>query len=249
MLEDITLTMIVRDEIINPAGGLLPMLEHHLPYFPEAVVVDTGSVDGTRELLEYLADKHKQLRVYDHEFAGYADARNRANGEVRTKWSFVLDADERVTKKSLKKVQPFLGRELDDPKISSYRLRIKTVFPSDVRPYSTPLWTKRIFKSDLAFFEGLLYESISLDLGYYEPSDIIFYHFMPKAKNGFKGKGKFWYGKIGYYIKSGTAPSEHREFRKWKEPDPRVLKKFGIDLDGSIRKLRDLGIPLPFTIK
>src|SRR3989344_9614480 len=96
-LQDITLTMIVRDELMNPAGGLLPMLEYHLPHFEHAVVLDTGSVDGTRELLEHLAGKYSQLRVCDAKFEGFDKARNQANRHVRTRYSLVLDADEMMS--------------------------------------------------------------------------------------------------------------------------------------------------------
>ncbi len=96
-IPETTLTMIVRDELINPAGGLLPLLESHAPYFPEIVMVDTGSVDGTRELLEHLAGTYKNIKVYDVKFKGYGSARQNANSKVRTKYSFCLDADERVS--------------------------------------------------------------------------------------------------------------------------------------------------------
>src|SRR3989344_6201306 len=95
-LQDITLTMIVRDELMNPAGGLLPMLEYHLPHFPEAVVLDTGSVDGTRQLLEEMRREYPQLGVYDATFEGYGPARNTANGYVKTKYTLMLDADEMI---------------------------------------------------------------------------------------------------------------------------------------------------------
>src|SRR3989344_6360433 len=97
-LQDITLTMIVRDELMNPAGGLLPMLEYHLPHLPEAVVLDTGSVDGTRQLLEHLQGQYPQLKVYDAKFNGYGFARIEANQHVSTEYSFMLDADERLEK-------------------------------------------------------------------------------------------------------------------------------------------------------
>nr|MBP7708770.1 hypothetical protein [Candidatus Pacearchaeota archaeon] len=52
ILPDTSLCAIVRDEIINPAqlpgkSGIRSFVESHVPYVEQAVIVDTGSVDGT----------------------------------------------------------------------------------------------------------------------------------------------------------------------------------------------------------
>ena len=54
VLPDVSLAAIVRDEIMNPAGGIVDFVESVIPFLEEAVIVDTGSVDGTREALEEL---------------------------------------------------------------------------------------------------------------------------------------------------------------------------------------------------
>ena len=75
--DDVTLGIIVRDELMNPAGGILSMLNQHINSFSNVVVLDTGSVDGTRELLEHLSGQYSHLKLYDGRFKGYAHARNK----------------------------------------------------------------------------------------------------------------------------------------------------------------------------
>lgn len=83
----VSLTMIVKDEIDNLPGCLDSIQD----LVDEIVIVDTGSTDGTLELVKERADVWDQV-----EWTGFADARNRsielASGDV----CVVLDADERI---------------------------------------------------------------------------------------------------------------------------------------------------------
>ena len=95
VLKDTSLCTIVRDEIDNPAGGVVDFVDSVMPYVEEGVVLDTGSTDGTRGALEDLQKKYSNLRVFDRAFDGFASSRNYALRGVRTKRAFVLDADDR----------------------------------------------------------------------------------------------------------------------------------------------------------
>src|SRR3989344_6293206 len=97
-LQNTSLCAIVRDEIMNPAGGIVDFVESTAPFVEEAVILDTGSVDGTREKLDELKTKHPNLRVVHHPFEGYVTSRNRALSSVRTSRVLILDADERLTR-------------------------------------------------------------------------------------------------------------------------------------------------------
>lgn len=65
MMPDVSLCAIVRDEAMNPAGGVVKFIDAHMPYVEEGVVVDTGSIDGTREILEEMQAKYPHLKIFD----------------------------------------------------------------------------------------------------------------------------------------------------------------------------------------
>ena len=80
--------MIVRDE----AFFIEECLASARPQVDEIVVVDTGSVDGTREIAERFAD-----RLIDFTWIDDFSAARNAGLEVATgDWTLVLDADERI---------------------------------------------------------------------------------------------------------------------------------------------------------
>lgn len=106
-LEDTTLATIVRDEFMNPAGGVELWLRCTLPHVPQAVVVDTGSVDGTRDVLADLSKEFPHLRVYDHKFDGFAKSRNVSLSHVRTPWVLIQDADELLEPEDFTRLQEF----------------------------------------------------------------------------------------------------------------------------------------------
>ena len=58
LLKNTSLCVIVGDEMINPAGGIQSFL-------------DTGSIDGTRQVLKDTRKSYPHLRVFDHPFQGW----------------------------------------------------------------------------------------------------------------------------------------------------------------------------------
>src|SRR3989338_2370650 len=94
VLPDTSLCSMVRDEEMNPAGGIERFVETIAPHVEEAIIVDTGSLDRTKEILIDLRNKHKNLKVCECLFNSFAQARNVALSYVRTKRALILDADE-----------------------------------------------------------------------------------------------------------------------------------------------------------
>jgi glycosyltransferase involved in cell wall biosynthesis len=85
---DISLCMIVKDELKNVKKNLLPLLDR----FPEVIVVDTGSTDGTREYLDSLS---KQVTVVDFVWIDdFSAARNQYIKAATRPWIYWMDADE-----------------------------------------------------------------------------------------------------------------------------------------------------------
>ena len=87
------LCMVVKDEVKRIAGCLEPIID----LFDEVVIVDTGSTDGTPQLLHRLFSVEPWLIPLDEKRCGtLMDARNVAFERISTPWILLLDADERV---------------------------------------------------------------------------------------------------------------------------------------------------------
>jgi tetratricopeptide (TPR) repeat protein len=84
--ERLGLCMIVRNE----EKRLARCLASALPWVGEAVVVDTGSSDGTAALAEAMGARVPRFAWCDD----FAKARNHALAAATTEWVLVLDADE-----------------------------------------------------------------------------------------------------------------------------------------------------------
>ena len=80
--------MIVRNE----AHFIADCLDSARPHVDEIVVVDTGSVDGTRALAAAKADAVDAFAWCDD----FSAARNHGLGLATSDWILVLDADERI---------------------------------------------------------------------------------------------------------------------------------------------------------
>ncbi|VVB82373.1 Glycosyl transferase family 2 [uncultured archaeon] len=133
ILSDVSLCAIVRDEMMNPAGGIERFVESHVPYVEEAVIADTGSVDGTREILEEMQAKYSNLRVVDIPFTGYASTRNKALNYVKTKKAFILDADELLCHKKPQNDWKILDQFMKENPAPSYHFFFDIISPEIIK--------------------------------------------------------------------------------------------------------------------
>ncbi len=96
----ISLCMIVKNEI----KFIEKCLEAVSPYVDEIVVADTGSTDGTIEVLEKF-----NCRVFHFEWCNdYSKARNFSISKAKNNWILVIDADEELIEFDKKRVDAFI---------------------------------------------------------------------------------------------------------------------------------------------
>ena len=79
-------------------GGPRPLRQSLLPHIDGAVIVDTGSTDGTPELLERLFDQAgKPLQLYHSQFTDFAQLTQPRAGcssrQSTCRWDYLLLAD------------------------------------------------------------------------------------------------------------------------------------------------------------
>ena len=85
-MKRLSLCMIIKDEI----EGLERCLDSVSGLVDEVVIVDTGSTDGSLNIVHTRADKYTQIEWTNH----FADARNVSLGMATGEWVLVLDGDE-----------------------------------------------------------------------------------------------------------------------------------------------------------
>ena len=249
MLKDTTYTMIVRDEILNPAGGLYNVLIRTIPNFEQTVILDTGSVDGTRELLEELTSQYPTLHVYDHPFEGYGPSRNRAKKLVQTKYSFCGDADELLPDISVR----LLKRELTaDPEIAHLITHIRSPQHGTKELELSGGWNPRFHTVKDVRFRKECFEYLHIKEG----SDrlprlvdsIILLHFKP-ANGNYLLKNEKWYNHLRKHMVENNSPSSIEGYIDWKLPDPTILIDYGIDMKNTYQQLKQMQIPIPEHIQ
>jgi glycosyltransferase involved in cell wall biosynthesis len=104
-MQTLTLCMIVKNEAGNLARSLAPLL----PYVDEAVVVDTGSTDGTPELAASLGGRVHHF-VWSHDFSA---ARNFSLDQATGDWIMWLDGDNRVAEEDAALLKSLVQRPLN----------------------------------------------------------------------------------------------------------------------------------------
>jgi len=245
ILKDTTLLMMVRDELINPAGGIYPMLSMQAPLYEQAIVVDTGSKDGTRQLLEQLATEIPNLSVYDIPFEGFGLTRNKAGKLPETRWILFLDADELVTKNNARELATFSER---NPFLAGVDIPIYNVTPEMGETVSGG-WNPRLYQKDMAKrFDNLVYEVLTVEGCTEEAQHTKLLHFKPVGSDGCDNK-RSWYRNINYHLDSNSSPSDDPEFLSWKLPDPKLLEEYGINIGKVMEELQARGHSIPQQLK
>lgn len=131
-MPSISATLIVRDACDSIAECLQSFIEN----VDEVVVVDTGSVDGTLEVLEDLRRAHSHLRIEHFAWIDdFAAARNAALDHATGDWVLWIDADD--VAENAHEFRRLAADQPDD---------VRAVYlPYDVRP-GTTFWRERLVR-------------------------------------------------------------------------------------------------------
>jgi tetratricopeptide (TPR) repeat protein len=133
----LALAMIVRDE----AHNLEPWLPHARRHVDELVVVDTGSKDGTLDLL-----RRVDARIYEYSWENsFARARNQGLDHVRADWILILDADERIEAADW----PVIRALIADPRVVAFTFQVKNYHATDDLTAFDLMRSYRLFRNGL----------------------------------------------------------------------------------------------------
>ena len=243
-LDNTTLAMIVRDEKMNPAGGVELMLRCHLPFVEEAVVVDTGSVDGTREVLEELQSQYPHLRVYDMIWNGnFADARNKSLMNVKTDKVLVLDADELVVPEDIEKATRILQKGYESIFLRFMEIADREYHGSGMNPRIFSKTAKRKTGDISVKYVKSCSEMLNFDFGELFPYRPLVRHFMQVDLLNLLMSKKDWYE--GGAFKT-QQPIVHAREHGWKQFNPQRLNYyFPPEIKDKEAFLRERGAELP----
>ncbi|HHW13641.1 MAG TPA: glycosyltransferase [Firmicutes bacterium] len=144
----VSLCLIARDE-----EDLLPScLASVSPLVQEMIVVDTGSVDRTRDVAERAG-----ARVFTFPWNGdFAAARNFSLAQARGEWILVLDADELLEPVEREE----FGRLLADPGVEGYFVAIRSFVGRGEEVAED--WAVRLFRNRPEYrFAGIIHEQVA----------------------------------------------------------------------------------------
>jgi glycosyltransferase involved in cell wall biosynthesis len=232
-LQDTTLCAIVRDEMISPAqlpgkSGIRSFVESHVPHVEQAVIVDTGSVDGTRQELEQLASEFPNLEVRDHPFVNYVESRNFSIDGIRTPYTLVLDCDELIVESGIDKISEMLP-------LGANKIGICFGFENVLSNGNREVGNGhgiRFFKSGVIYYgsdDGQLWEFPYINGRQLERYDgrvanttVPIFHFRPDER-ACKKKSDEWYYKgrdCSGNRDFSRSPTACASFKEWKQPNP-----------------------------
>ena len=107
----VSLCMIVKDEEANLARCLASVK----PIVDEMVIVDTGSIDRTKDIAEFFG-----AQVFDFEWNGdFSAARNFSLSKAKGRWILIMDADEVISPKDYGRFRKLVSRKTKGPEAYS----------------------------------------------------------------------------------------------------------------------------------
>lgn len=167
-------------EISRPeAGGRVPLSAYiickdesrkigpclkSLGFCSDIVVVDSGSTDATLDIVEQYRLGGMPIRVFHHDWAGYAAQKQFALEQCHEQWCLNLDADERINDELAKEISSLVTTPTPH---KGFRLPLLLWLPGHGYPHR---WTAseyflRLVKRDAASYDILrkIHEGLKID--------------------------------------------------------------------------------------
>lgn len=148
--------MIVKNEIANIAT----LLDQVCPWIEQVVIVDTGSTDGTLEIIKRKMDMYTNLELHHFEWIkDFSAARNYSFSFATQEFVFWMDGDDQVVPEQLAK---FKNNELNDSSVDCWILPyVYSTFP-DGKPQIV-LGRERFVRRSLnPKWVGAIHETIAI---------------------------------------------------------------------------------------
>jgi len=197
----------------NESAFIRASLESVLNWVDEIILIDSGSTDGTLEILEEMKKDNPKIQVHHRSWKDdFAASRNEAAKIARHPWVLFVDGDEVLEKNAEEKIKKLIGQD----KIFCFSL-IQRNYTKDCRQdgaqlytgeelpglhnmealYYSDNWMERLYRKDKGIhYEGRIHESLipscrRLKLSY-EKTDVLLHHYGRLKQNHSE--------KIRYYL-------------------------------------------------
>ncbi len=153
----LSVCLIVKNEIEVIERCIVSVKQKLEQLVDDIVVADTGSSDGTKDLVERLG-----CRVFEFEWCNdFAKARNYCINQAKNEWIFVLDADEFVVECDIEKLRRFLVNQnkgvIGEVDICNYGDFEGVSYTAGVIP--------RVFNKSKVEYKGVIHETPALKNG------------------------------------------------------------------------------------
>jgi len=147
----ISLCMIVKDEV----EYLEDCLNSAIHFVDEIIVVDTGSSDGTLELLAHKFNEKVKLEkvIWENDFS---KARNVSIAKAKGDWILILDGDE-IIKGNPQEIRKLLEKTSED----AFFIHMKHIIKAG--EYYESAFMPRLFRNNKPQYKGRVHEQIFLD--------------------------------------------------------------------------------------
>lgn len=129
----------------NEAGNIEEALQQALAVLPtvakkfEIIVINDGSKDGTKQIVERLAKKHRTIRIINQRNKGYGGALKRGFKAAKYEWIFFTDSDLQF---DLNEIKEFITHTHEHQLILGYRRQRAEGWKRQILASALKIWNR-----------------------------------------------------------------------------------------------------------